>query len=313
MEMHQLRYFVAVARTGSFSRAAEQCDVAQPSLSQQIQKLENGLGQRLFDRLGRRAALTDAGRLLLDRALAILSAVEDAERRLRDADERQEGRLSVGVLPTIAPYLLPAVLGRFLKQHPLVELTIHEDVTRQLLAAVGNGDLDLALVAMPVHDERVEAEALFSEPLYLAVPRTHRLARRRRVTLDDCAEERFILLNELHCLGEQVLSFCRAHGCQPRIACRSAQISTIQSLIAMNQGVSLLPAMARRADRDKRRVYRALDGGGPERTIAVIWRLHRYHSPTAERFLKGLREVGEELQTSPTTPAATAPQEGSPA
>src|SRR6516225_3020025 len=105
MEMHQLRYFVAVARTGSFSRAAGQCHVSQPSLSQQIQELERGLGQRLFDRLGRRAALTDAGRLLLDRALAILGTVEDAERRLREADDPQGGRLSVGVLPTIAPYL----------------------------------------------------------------------------------------------------------------------------------------------------------------------------------------------------------------
>jgi LysR family hydrogen peroxide-inducible transcriptional activator len=296
MEMHQLRYFVAVARTGSFSRAAEQCHVSQPSLSQQVQKLERGLGQRLFDRLGRRAALTDAGRLLLDRALMILGTAEDAERRLRDADDRQGGRLSVGVLPTIAPYLLPQALGRFLKDQPRTELTIHEDVTQQLLTAVVAGDLDLALVALPVNDDRVQAEALFTEPLLLALPRTHRLARRRRVTLDDLGAERFILLNEMHCLGEQVLSFCNAHGCQPAIACRSAQVTTIQSLIAMNQGVSLLPAMAQRVDRDKRRVYRLLAGDGPRRTIAVLWRLHRYHSPTAERFLVRLRDLAAEWQ-----------------
>src|SRR6516165_1367115 len=105
MEMHQLRYFVAVAQTGSFSRAAEHCYVSQPSLSQQIQKLERGLGQRLFDRLGRRAVLTEAGQLLLDRALAILATAEDAERRLRETDDQQGGRLSVGAIPTIAPYL----------------------------------------------------------------------------------------------------------------------------------------------------------------------------------------------------------------
>src|SRR5260370_39211938 len=115
MEMHQLRYFVAVAETGNFSRAAEQCHVAQPSLSQQIQKLERGLGQRLFDRLRRRAVLTDAGRLLLERAQVILAAALDAESRLRDANQLAEGRLSIGVLPTIAPYLLPRALGRFLK------------------------------------------------------------------------------------------------------------------------------------------------------------------------------------------------------
>jgi LysR family hydrogen peroxide-inducible transcriptional activator len=296
MEMHQLRYFVAVARTGSFSRAAEQCHVSQPSLSQQIQKLERGLGKRLLDRLGRRAVLTEAGRLLLDSALSILGTVEDAERRLRDGDDRQGGRLCVGVLPTIAPYLLPQVLGSFCKQHPRVELTIHEDVTRQLLAGVVAGDLDLALVAGPINDEGVQAEVLFSEPLLLALPRAHRLARRPRITVEDLAAERFILLNEMHCLGEQALSFCNAHGCKPRIACRSAQITTVQSLIALNQGVSLLPAMAQRFDRDKRRVYRPLTGDAPRRTITVIWRLHRHHSPTAKRFLQRLREVAGELK-----------------
>jgi LysR family transcriptional regulator, hydrogen peroxide-inducible genes activator len=296
MEMHQLRYFVAVARTGSFSRAAEQCHISQPSLSQQIQKLERGLGQRLLDRLGRRTVLTEAGRLLLDSALSILGTVEDAERRLRDGDDRQGGRLSIGVLPTIAPYLLPLVLGRFFKHHPRVELTIHEDVTRQLLPAVAAGDLDLALVALPINEDGVQAESLFSEPLLLALPRTHRLTRRRRITLDDLGTERFIVLTEMHCLGEQVLSFCTAHGCQPAIACRSAQITTIQALIALNQGISLLPAMAQRVDRDKRRVYRPLAGDPPRRTIAVIWRLHRYHSATAERFLVQLRGLAAELQ-----------------
>src|SRR6516165_11851923 len=148
MEMHQLRYFVAIARTGSFSRAAEQCFVSQPSLSQQIQKLEKSLGQRLFDRLGRRAALTDAGRLLLERAEAILETVDDVQRRLRD-DDPQGGSLSVGAIPTIAPYLLPRILPAFLKKYPRVEMTIQEDVTQHLVTSVVAGDLDLALLALP--------------------------------------------------------------------------------------------------------------------------------------------------------------------
>src|SRR5215510_1108665 len=113
MEMHQLRYFVAVAQTSSFSRAAERCHVSQPSLSQQIQKLERLLKQRLFDRLGRRVVLTDAGRLLLDRVTPILAAVEDAERLVREVDDRRGGRLAIGAIPTIAPYLLPPALERF--------------------------------------------------------------------------------------------------------------------------------------------------------------------------------------------------------
>jgi DNA-binding transcriptional LysR family regulator len=290
MEMHQLRYFVAVAQTGSFSRAAERCHVSQPSLSQQIQKLERRLKQQLFERLGRRVALTDAGRLLLDRGTAILAAVEDAERRLQ-VDDEKGGRLSLGVIPTIAPYLLPVVLRRFFQRHPNVDLTVHEDVTSQVQSAVAAGDLDLAIGALPMNDSRLQVESLFSEPLLLALPRGHRLANRRKITIDHLREERFILLNEMHCLGEQVLSFCNSHGCQPWIACKNAQISTVQSLIAMNQGVSLLPAMAQRADRDRTRVYRSLSGDQPRRTIAVISRLHGYHSPTAERFLARLREL----------------------
>src|SRR5260370_32055135 len=140
MEIHRLRYFVAVAQTQSFSRAAERCFVSQPSLSQQISKLEKSLSQRLFDRLGRRVVLTDAGRLLLERAEAILAAVEDTERLLRDRDSVEGGRLTIGVLPTIAPYLLPPALKRFTRLHGEVEVTIHEDVTTQLVAAAAAGE-----------------------------------------------------------------------------------------------------------------------------------------------------------------------------
>src|SRR4051794_24799485 len=168
MELHQLRYFVAVARAGNFSRAAERCHVSQPSLSQQILKLERQLGQPLLNRLGRRAVPTDAGRLLLERATAILAAVEDAERRLQ-AGDGGHGRLAVGAIPTIAPYLLPAALERFARRWPAVEVSLVEDVTRNLVAAVAEGELDLAVVALPQGDERLQADPLLTEPLLAAL------------------------------------------------------------------------------------------------------------------------------------------------
>ncbi|HYT93996.1 MAG TPA: LysR substrate-binding domain-containing protein, partial [Gemmataceae bacterium] len=247
------------------------------------------LDQRLFDRLGRRVLLTDAGRLLLERAEAILTAVADAERRLRDAGNQDGGRLAVGAIPTIAPYLLPRALQRFVRRHPNVELTVEEDVTQHLLETTAAAELDLAILALPLDDPRLHVEPLLTEPLLLALPAGHRLARRRRVAVDDLHEERFILLSEMHCLGEQVLSFCRTNGCQPRIACRSAQIGTVQALIALGQGVSLLPAMARRAG-ERGIVYRAL-AGSPARTLAVAWHRHRYHSLAAEQFLADLRAL----------------------
>src|SRR6516225_1804343 len=142
MELHQLRYFVAVSQSGNFSRAAERCHVSQPSLSQQVLKLERRLGQPLFNRLGRRAVLTDAGRLLLDRATAILATVDDAERRLRAGDEAHGGRLAVGAIPTIAPYLLPRALEGFVRRCPRAELVVREDVTVHLVQATAEGELD---------------------------------------------------------------------------------------------------------------------------------------------------------------------------
>lgn len=301
MEMHQLRYFVAVAQTGNFSRAAERCHVSQPSLSQQIQKLEHRLGQPLLHRLGRRAVLTDAGRLLLDRAQVILAAADDAEQRLRAATEHRLGRLAIGAIPTIAPYVLPRTLEGFLARCPQAELSVREDVTQHLIAALVDGELDLALLALPIEDDRLEAEELLTETLFLAMAPGHPLSRRRRIYIRDLAGERFILLDEMHCLGQQILNFCRANECQPQIACRSAQIATLHALIALGQGISLLPDMARRDEKQPRLTYRTLSKEVPERTIAVAWHRHHYHSPLAEQLLAELRNWAVAFQKE--TPA----------
>jgi LysR family hydrogen peroxide-inducible transcriptional activator len=289
MEVHQLRYFVAVAQTGSFSRAAEQCHVSQPALSQQIQKLERSLGHRLFHRLGKRAALSEAGRLLFQQAQQILTLLENAERQVKDFDQLAHGQLTVGAIPTIAPYVLPDVIQAYTRRFPQVELLIHEDLTAHLVDAVGTGELDLALAALPIHDGRLVCETLFTEPLLLALPRQHPLAARRRIALEDVRDERFILLDEMHCLGEQILAICRDEGCH-RIGCRSSQLSTVQALIALGQGISLLPEMARAADHDWQIVYRPLAGGDYQRTVGVIWHRDRYHGAAAVQFLKLLRE-----------------------
>src|SRR4051794_36638102 len=147
MEVHQLRYFVAVARTGNFSRAAEQCHVAQPSLSQQIQKLEEELGERLFDRRGRQTKLTGHGEALLPRALRILDELENARRDIAEAQELLRGTLIVGVLPTIAPYLLPAVMEEFTARFPGLAVVIQEDTTARLLELVNAYEIDFAIAS----------------------------------------------------------------------------------------------------------------------------------------------------------------------
>lgn len=286
MELHQLRYFVAVAECGNFSRAAKRCGVAQPSLSQQIARLEKQLGHPLFDRLPRRVVLTDSGRLLLERAGRLLSEVDEIEHRLRDGGDSD--RLSAGAIPTIAPFLLPAALRTFRRDHPNVELSIREDFTESLIAAVLAGELDLAIVSLPMDDKRLHAEPLMQEPLLLAVPQGHRLARRRTITIADLREEPFVLLHEMHCLGDQMLSLCRQHGMVRNVTCRGAQLTTVHSMVAAGLGVSFLPAMmCNKSDPGCR--YRKIADARPTRTIACIWHLYRYRTRTARDFCDHLR------------------------
>lgn len=289
MELHQLRYFVAVAEHGNFTRAAESCLVAQPSLSQQIIKLEKELGHPLFDRLGRSAKLTDAGRALYEQAVCVLSAVEDARRRVSDIDAAGSGRLAVGAIPTIAPYLLPPILRDFRRMFPQAEIAVQEDLTEHTIKSCLSGDLDLGILALPVNHEHLHVEPLYREELLLAAAAQHPLARQKRVTLADIQGQPFVLLSETHCLGEQIVSFCRQEECSPSIRCRSAQLLTVQELVALRHGISLIPEMAAAADKTKRLKYRSLLGDKPSRTLAVIWHKQRFQTPLVREFLKLVR------------------------
>jgi LysR family hydrogen peroxide-inducible transcriptional activator len=244
MELHQLRYFLAVARTKNFSRAAEQCHVAQPSLSQQIMKLEDELGEKLFERTKREVAITPAGQLLQAHAERVLQEVELASDGVREMRGLVRGRVTLGVLPTVAPYFLPQRLRTFTVKFPAVEVVVHEDTTQQLAAAVLAKEIDLALISLPVEREGLRTEEFFSEKLLVALPVGHALARRPRLTLDDLAREAFILMKEGHCLSGQALQFCRINGFAPRVSFRSAQIETVLAFVAKGWGVSVVPAMA---------------------------------------------------------------------
>ena len=291
MELQQLRYLLAVAKTGNFSRAAEQCHVSQPSLSQQIAKLEDELGERLFSRLKRSAVLTSAGEALVQRAGRILSEVDAARRDVADAAEQVRGKVSVGVLPTIAPYLLPRVLALTAKGCPAMEVRIHEATTEQLLASAAACEIDLAILSLPIADGRFVREALFDEELLLAVPPRHRLTKKPRVRLSDLESERFILLEEGHCLGDQSLSFCQRNDLHPQVAFRSAQLETIQALVASGVGISLIPRLAVHPKRSGQPTYISLADPKPMRTIGVLWRKEHHHSRATREFLRLLQEA----------------------
>lgn len=289
MEIHQLRYFLAVAEVGSFSGGARRCHVAQPSLSQQIKKLEEELGYQLFDRLGRTIALTEAGEAMLPRARKVLEGVREIEENLKHDLEEGCGSLAVGAIPTMAPYILPRATRQFLRSYPKVSLTLREDLTEHLIDALLNGELDLAVLSTPIDHDAVQMEVLFRERFLLAVSSKDKLATKKKVRIQDLQDCPTILLDEMHCLGRQVQEFCRVMKLRQTVACHSAQLLTVQHMVALGMGVSLVPEMAASSDRQKVRTYLPIGERDPGREIAVARRTGRSRSHLVEEFIDLLR------------------------
>jgi LysR family transcriptional regulator, hydrogen peroxide-inducible genes activator len=244
MEFHQLRYFCAVARTGSFTRAAIEEGVAQPSLSQQIVKLERTLGAKLFDRLSRSVQLTEYGRALLPQALGILRDVNEARSALESLRRGVGGHLSVGCIPTITPYLLAPRLSAFVRQFPDVELSLVEDTTSRLVELLQAGKIDLAVVGLPVKSSEMLCSELFREPIRVAVWKGHRLAAGALVKLTELRGERMLLLKEGHCFREDSLRICNRARMPFQPIFETDQFSSIFPMVAAGLGITLVPEMA---------------------------------------------------------------------
>jgi LysR family hydrogen peroxide-inducible transcriptional activator len=290
MELHQLEYLVALAEEGSFTRAAERLAIAQPSLSQQIQKLEREIGQPLFDRLPRGVTATEAGQNLLIHARRILAQIEDAKRQAGEQRGAVSGALTIGAIPTIAPYLLPEVMKAFAADHPDVRLELVEDVTARLLEQLDHGRLDFAVMSDADPGRSLILEEIGREPLLLLLPEKHRLAKRRAIAWADIHDDHFLILHEMHCLTGQVMLFCRPQGLKPTIAARGAQLSTLAEMISAGLGVSVVPTMMKSHDAGAGRVYRPFASDPPDRAICVAWSLFRYRTNAARAFVKVLKE-----------------------
>lgn len=290
MEIHQLTYFVAVAETGSFTRAAERCNVAQPSLSQQIMKLEQELGEPLFDRLPRRVVLTEAGRMLLPRANSILAELQDIKQGLNEDIEDGRGVLSVGFIPTVAPFVLPRVIERFSQDFPLATLSVQEDLTEVLVREIIDGKLDVGITSLPIHNKLIRTQELLSEPLMVASSHGHDIVSRTSLHVKELDDYPFIALSEVHCLGEQVQSFCYRQDLNLKIVCHTSQLSTVQNCVALGLGVSLVPQALALSDTSEQISYRALSDAAPQRKIAAATHVERTQSFLAKKFIEIVRQ-----------------------
>jgi LysR family hydrogen peroxide-inducible transcriptional activator len=275
--LRQLRYLTSLGRHRHFGRAAADCAVTQPALSMQVRELEREIGAELVERRPGEIALTDTGLGVAQRAEQILAATRDLIDFARHRD-LLSGRLALGIIPTLAPYILPHVLPRLQADYPQLRLEVRETQTKLLLDELARGELDAVMLALPVEGADVETLALFDDAFVLAVPAGDALPARGRVSVEDVDQRRLILLEEGHCLRDQALAFCAA----PKLAASSrdapaglgaTSLATVMQMVANGYGVTLLPEVAADAEgRDKRVKLLRFSAPEPARTIGLAWR-----------------------------------------
>jgi LysR family hydrogen peroxide-inducible transcriptional activator len=293
--VRQLEYAVAVADELHFGRAARRSAITQPALSAQIKELEDLLGVRLFERGRRGVLVTAVGEEVIARARQALRALDDVVDAARSAREPLSGRLRLGVIPTMAPYLLPRWLPTVRSRYPHLRLFLHEDKTERLLAALDEGTIDVALLALPVEAPHLETLALFDEPFVLAAPEGHRLARgRRRLRQEDLRDEAVLLLEDGHCLRDQALDVCRLAGAREAAETRASSLTTLVQMVANGLGVTLLPASSVDVEvhaGDGIEVRRFADPP-PRRHVGLAWRRSSPRGEELRRLAELLRRPG---------------------
>lgn len=271
MTLKQFRYVDALARQGHFGRAADVSAVTQPALSMQIRDLEASLGTALFERRPREVRLTEFGETFVDRARAILRAVEELEDLARAAGERLSGRLRIGVIPTIAPYFLPRVIAALSRHYPELDLQLRETTTAKLLQEIADGRLDTAIVALPVSEPSLVEVPLFSEDFVLV---RHRDEAGKPVPSREMLREmRLLLLEEGHCFRDQALSFCDMAGARPKELLDGSSLATLVQMVGAGIGVTLIPDMAVAVETGSAPVAVArFAWPQPSRSVGMVWR-----------------------------------------
>jgi len=284
VSLKQLRYFDSVARLKHFGRAAEQCSVTQPALSMQIQELEKELGVQLIERSRSGVLLTEAGREIARRATRVLAETRDIVDFARRQGNLLSGSLHLGVIPSIAPYVLPSLLPLVREKFPDLDLHLRETQTHTLVEELLDGALDLLLLALPVENHEVETKDLFNDRFLLAMPKSRRTPNRIRATPELLQQDRLLLLEEGHCLRDQALSFCNLRRVDNIDTFGASNLSTIVQMVANGLGMTLLPELSIKLEcrNDDIRLMRFADPQ-PRRVVGLAW---RKSSPRKSHFME---------------------------
>ena len=271
--LKQLRYFEALARHRHFGKAAEDCAISQPALSMQIRELEQSLGAPLVERRPNEVVLTELGGEVARRAQQVLTGANDLVDFARHQQKVLSGPLRLGVIPTIAPYLLPRVLPALQKQYSDLRLELRETQTAVLLDELARGSLHLLILALPVGNGEIETLKLFDDPFLLAVPADDPLPAKARVNARDVSRRQLILLEEGHCLRDQALAFCAMQNSELTAGLGATSLATVTQMVANGYGATLLPRIAVDAGlADKRVKLLRFTDPEPRRSVGLAWR-----------------------------------------
>ncbi|HEY0214068.1 MAG TPA: LysR substrate-binding domain-containing protein [Paenirhodobacter sp.] len=301
MTLRELQYLVALARLKNFHRAAEACNVSQPTLSTQIRKLEDELGLVLVERGTRKVMLTAAGEEIVTRAQRILNEAQDIHAIAERHRAPDTGRLRLGVFPTLGPYLLPHLVPKIAARFPKLELQLIEEKSDQLLQKLALGQIDTALLALPIGDDTLEIVPLFEEPFLLAVPLGHAFANRTTTSLDDLTGQKLMLLEDGHCLRDQAISLCRRWGAGETAGFRATSLETLRQMVAAGMGITLMPMLATRgplAENGHLRFVPFHDDPPPSRSIGMMWRRSSALTPMLRQIARMARETEQDLITT---------------
>ena len=274
MNLRDLRYLVALADHKHFGRAAEASFVSQPTLSTQLKKFEDEIGMALVERNPRNVMLTEVGEAVVAKARMILREADEIKAIARRAKDPESGTVRLGIFPTLGPYLLPHIVPNIVARFPKLELILVEEKTEVLLKKLHNGELDAAILALPIHDDTLHAEFLFEESFVLAINKQNKLAKAKRIKLSDLAEERLMLLDDGHCLRDQALEVCQMAGAGERAGFRATSLETLRHMVSANVGMTLMPALSVHAPAPSSPNVSLIPfvDPAPHRRIAIIWR-----------------------------------------
>lgn len=291
MNLRDLKYLVAVAEHRHFGRAADACFVSQPTLSTQLKKLEEELGVTLIERTNRQVLLTAVGERVVNQAQRVLREANQLNHIAEEYTDPFGGEFRLGVIPTVAPYLLPKILGPIRKSLPSLKTQLTEGQTAVISRLLREGDLDAVILALPIEEENVVERKLYTEPFYMAVSRAHALAKKKKVTVADLDDEQVLLLEDGHCLRDQALEVCNSHNAVENTNFRATSLETLRQMVVADVGITLMPELAVPAKPSAGIRYIPFRGEIPHRDIGLCWRKSSPREPLLEKLSEVLTEA----------------------